>query len=170
MGEGAPVPPPDDGLAPESAFPGRVRLSIWGKRAQRKLFRVLDGRSMLFCAFIALPAAALAAAAVGTVVLRAKGDPVDPALLAEAKRLDLDYVTVSAAPHLYVGKPVLWCLIHDRNSRRVVVGGNLSQPVGISGADLPPMDTARMGLCRETLAVVVEGEGLGVNLRYVGRP
>jgi hypothetical protein len=128
---------------------------------------------LVFCAFIARPAAALAAAAVGRVVLRALGDPVDPALLAEARRLDLDYVTVSAAPHLYVGKPVLWCLTRQDSHLKpeTIVGGNISQGVRIGGGDMLPVNTGWRGRCKTTLAVVQETEELGlVSLRFVGHP
>lgn len=149
----------------------RRRLySIWAKRGLRKLWRVLDGRSRLICLVVGVPSLVAVSFGAAGLATTPRAEPVDAALLAEARRLDLDYVTVAAAPHRYLGKPVLWCLIKDMNSGRVVVGGNLSQPVAVSGADLPPMATARMGLCRDTLAVVVEGEDAGVALRHVGRP
>jgi hypothetical protein len=160
----------DEELVPEAAFPGRRRLSIWAKRVQRKLFRVLDARSRLICLVVAVPSVVAAGAGLTGLLTTPAREPVDAALLSEARQLDLDYQTVFSSPSAHAGKPVLWCLIKDDNSRRYVVGGNLSWPVEIDGPSLPPMPTARMGVCHDTLAVV-EGRGeYGVRLRFAGHP
>jgi hypothetical protein len=161
----------EEQLGPESAFPGRRRLLIWAKRAQRKLFRVLDARSRLICLVVGTPAVVAAAAGTVGVFTTPAAERADPALVAEARRLDLDYPTVASAPYRFAGKHVLWCLIKDMNSGKIVVGGNLSQPVsGAADPGLPPMSTARMGRCRSYLAVIEPATELGVHLRVLGRP
>jgi hypothetical protein len=96
--------------------------------------------------------------------------PFDGALHAEARRLGLGYEAVSADPAAHAGKPVVWCLVEAMNPQGLFVDGNMSRPVEMSGGDFRPMATARMGVCRPTLAVV-EGRGeRGVALRFAGHP
>ena len=159
-------------LAPEEAFPSpRALLRRPAKRALRWLDRrLLDGRSRLICLVVGIPSVLAVSFGVAGLVSTPRSEPVDAALLAEAKRLDLDYAAVAAAPHQFAGKPVLWCLINDLQTGRYVVGGNVSWPVEIAGPSLLPMATARMGRCRETLAVVEERGEYGVRLRFAGHP
>lgn len=157
----------DDPLAPESAFPDPRRLL---RRPGKKLWRLLDGRSRAICVVVGIPS--ILAVSLGTAGFFSTpaAQPVDAALLAQARELGLDYQTVFSSPAAHAGKAVVWCLIKDMNSGRFVVGGNLSWPVEIYGPSLPPMSTARMGACHDTLAVV-EGPGeYGVRLRFAGHP
>lgn len=167
MDELKPEPQPEQDVVYDAATSAR----ILSKRARRGFKRLLDGRSLLFCLVLALPFALLSAAAVAAIVRDAKGDAVDPALLAEAKALDLDYIAVAAAPHEYAGKPVYWCLMRDMVTRGIVVDGNVSQPVRIGGGEFGHENpTARMGRCYMTLAVIEADKTPGVQLRYVGQP
>jgi hypothetical protein len=96
--------------------------------------------------------------------------PFDGALHAEARRLGLGYDEVSQDPQAHAGKPVVWCLVEAMSPQGLFVGGNMSRPVEMAGGDFKAMATARMGVCRPTLAVV-EGRGeRGIALRFAGHP
>jgi hypothetical protein len=162
-------------IAAEELFPGRESLRRWLSKPRRAVKNALKGKAGLLCAVAILMAGFYAYVVdwrevAASLIAGQPSYPVDPALLAEAKRLGLEYEAVSANPSLFAGKPVLWCLVRDEHTWRPVVDGNINWPVDVPGAELKPMATARMGRCRPTLGVVEASKEPGVHLLFAGHP
>lgn len=158
-------------LLPKAVF---AEPSFWKKRAVRSLRNAFGGKAVILCA-VALAFTAYAYSVDWKEVSAswASGGlayPVDGALLTEAKKLNLSYETVSMNPSVYTDKPVLWCLVKVMNPSVIVLNGNLSWVVNISGGDFKPAATARMATCKPTLAVVEKSTLPGVHLRFAGHP
>ncbi|MDX6769893.1 MAG: hypothetical protein SF051_10195 [Elusimicrobiota bacterium] len=156
-------------LAPEEAFPEPRR---WTLKLNRAVRNALAGKAGLLCAAAVLFAAGWAysvdwgqvSAALAT---ERPAYPYDPAVLAEAKSLALDYDSVATDPSKYAGKPVLWCLVKQSGTERPFVNGNMSWVVNMQGGAIESVPTGRMGVCKPTLAVIEKTAAPGVNLTFV---
>lgn len=159
---------------PESAFrdPGH-----WVRRVRRAVNNALKGKAGLSCVLAVLVAAGWVysvdwkeisgSLAAGRVK---NHHPADPALLAEAKKLALDYETVAAAPQAYAGKPVAWCITEEYSTKRTMVRSNGGWIVNLTGSPLPGVYNARMSHCVEMLAAIEKSDVPGVHLRFAGLP
>lgn len=160
-------------LAPEEAFPGPQRTVERAlKRMNAVLRDALAGKAGLLCALAVLFAAGWAYSVDWGLVASSfsYGRPdyhIDAAVLAEAKKLGLDYDVVAAEPSKYAGKPVIWCLVKELPSDRVYVDGNIGWAVNMPGGSFNPVATARMGACKKTLAVIEKSTGPGVHLAFL---
>lgn len=142
-------------------------------KIKRAVKNALAGKAGLLCAVAVLFAASYAYTVNWSDVAAslASGRPsydIDAALLAEAKKLDLDFDTVSGNLSAHYGKPVLWCLVKENN--KLLVNGNMSWMVNMGGGDFNPVATGRMGACKDTLAVVEKTAEPGVHLLFRGHP
>ena len=158
------------GLPPEEAFPEPSRFV---KRTKRAMKNALAGKAGLLCGVAVLFAASYAytvnwSEVAASLASARSSYPVDAALLAEAKKLDLDFDTVVANPTAHGGKPVLWCLVKENS--KLLVDGNMSWMVNMGGGDFNPVATGRMGRCKSTLAVVEKSAEPGVHLLFRGHP
>lgn len=156
-------------LPPEEAFPEPSRFV---KKAKRAVKNALAGKAGLLCAVAVVFAAGWAYSVnwseVGASLATARPTySYDPAVLAEAKALDLDYDTVSANPAAYAGKPVLWCLVKQAGTQRPFVDGNMAWMVNLEGGDIEAVPTGRMAPCKFTLARVEKTAVPGVNLTFI---
>ena len=157
-------------LPPEEAFPEPNRFVL---KTKRVIKNALAGKAGLLCAVAVLFAASYAytvnwSDVAASLVSGRSSYPVDAALLAEAKKLDLDYDTVSGNLPAHYGKPVLWCLVKENS--KLLVNGNMSWMVNMGGGDFNPVSTGRMGACKDTLAVVEKSDMPGVHLAFRGHP
>ena len=91
-------------------------------------------------------------------------------LLAEARRLNLDYEQVLAKPVAYVGKPVVWCVDTPAKDHSFVAG-RPGWVVALTGRseDYTTMAAASGGYCLNLLAVIDGFERGVVRLRPVER-
>ncbi len=163
-------------LPPEDAFPGPKTLGQTAlKRANVVVRNALAGKAGLLCAAAVLFAAGWAYSVnwreVGYALSSERPSySYDPAVLAEAKTLALDYDTVVSDPVKYVGKPVLWCLVKQMGAADPVVNGNLSWIVKMDGGNIEAVPTGRMGVCKPTLARIEKSATLGVHLSFLAHP
>lgn len=156
-------------LPPEEAFPEPNRFVM---KAKRVIKNALAGKAGLLCAVAVVLAAGWAYSVnwseVGASLATARPTyTYDPAVLAEAKKLDLDYDTVSANPSAYAGKPVLWCLVKQMGTDRPFVNGNMSWIVDMQGGAVEAVPTGRMAVCKPTLARVEKTAAPGVHLEFI---
>jgi len=88
-------------------------------------------------------------------------------LLAEARRLNLDYEKVLADPKAYVGKPVAWC-ISTTAANSSFVAGRPAWPVALNGSfDDYRTNTGSASYCLDVLAVITGFEHGLIQLRPV---
>lgn len=160
-------------FVPEAAFPDPALVLKKGKRAVRNALAGKGGG--LLCVLAVLFAASWAYTVdwrqVHTSLITS--GPVydyDPAVLAEAKALGLDYDAVSTNPAAHAGKPVFWCLVKQTGMDRPFVDGNMSWVVSMDGGQIVPAATGRRAPCKFTLARIERTAAPGVHLAFLAHP
>jgi hypothetical protein len=90
-------------------------------------------------------------------------------LLADARRLNLDYEQVAAKPRDFVGKPVVWC-VNTPSAGHSYVAGRPAWPVALNGSfEEYRTNSGTASYCWNVLAVVTGYEGGLIQLRPVER-